>query len=28
VRKEDPHPHAATALGLLTVKPAPMSVST
>jgi hypothetical protein len=28
VRKDDPHPQAATAFGLLTVKPAPMSVST
>src|SRR5450756_1849800 len=28
VRNEEPHPHAATALGLLTVKPAPISVST
>ena len=28
VRKLEPHPQAATAFGLLTVKPAPMSVST
>jgi hypothetical protein len=28
VRKLEPQPQAATALGLLTVKPAPMSVST
>ncbi len=28
VRNEEPQPHAATALGLLTVKPAPISVST
>lgn len=28
VRKLDPQPQAATALGLLTVKPAPISVST
>ncbi len=28
VRKLDPQPHAATAFGLFTVKPAPMSVST
>ncbi len=28
VRKLDPQPQAATAFGLLTVKPAPMSVST
>jgi hypothetical protein len=28
VLKLDPQPHAATAFGLFTVKPAPMSVST
>ncbi len=28
VRNEEPQPQAATAFGLLTVKPAPMSVST
>ncbi len=28
VRKLDPQPHAATAFGLFTVKPAPISVST
>ena len=28
VRKLEPHPQAATAFGLLTVKPAPISVST
>jgi hypothetical protein len=28
VRKLEPHPQADTAFGLLTVKPAPMSVST
>jgi hypothetical protein len=28
VLNEEPHPQAATALGLLTVKPAPISVST
>jgi hypothetical protein len=28
VRKLDPQPHAETAFGLFTVKPAPMSVST
>jgi hypothetical protein len=27
-RQWAPHPHAATAFGLFTVKPAPMSVST
>ena len=28
VRNDEPQPHAATAFGLFTVKPAPMSVST
>src|SRR5947207_7978773 len=28
VRNDDPHPQAATAFGLFTVKPAPISVST